>query len=758
MQNPIAPRSGVPVAQRDPFRSGSFGTDEGASGLEPLAVPLGRMTSILRRNLWIVLLTFLIGVGGSAAVLMTMDRRYTAEASIVIEPQRTQVSDLQAISPDSGDVSSLVRTQIDILGSPALAVGVVEGLQLTKKPEFAVHKQGLMSILLTRAKAMLGRIGLLPAAPEPTPTHEEAIQSAAAMLVDKISFANETHSSVLTVAVTTLDPELSAQIANEVARQFLNFKRQEKFAAMQRAHDWFQEQLVTLAQQVRADDLAVARYRQQHGLDEELPNDGGTRAATINRQQLDELSGELVAVSRERTLKEGELAQAQLALHGPASINTLPAVIVSPVVGQLLAETAIAIGHEAELATSQGDRNPELAATRAQIQKLQRRTEREMSNVASSIAVEAKAARAQEEALQKQMERLRGAVSAESSAEVGLQALQTNARATRNIYESFLTRATQLANVAGIQEPDASLVASARPPLSPSAPQSGRLLAVSALLSLVLGVGLACAVERMRSGFSLPEQLEDGLGLPLIGLLPNVTPRPFSRSPRTRALTSFSASLDRLRGQMRVMGEQRPRLVMVTSALPKEGKSMFAAGLARNMAAAGWRVLLLECDLCCPSIAKEFGLKPGPGLFEILSGTMLGQIQDVVREPQARLHVITAGIRIGDTQELLASHRMSQLLLTARETYDLVILDTPPVLPVADALILARHADATLMVVRWEKTSRAAAQDAVRLLRDSQAQIMGTVMTRVDMRAASLSSGRMSYAFDRYDDYRPAAS
>ena len=729
---------------------------DGTNNLEPLAVPVGRLMSILRRNLWIVLLTFLVGVCGSATVVASMDKRYTAEASIVIESQRTQVSDLQAISPDAGDVSSLVRTQIDILGSPALAIGVVEALHLTDNPEFAPHKAGLSSRLLSRVERWLEMIGLHAARPPRPATRDEAIESAAAILSSKISFANETRSSVLRVAVTTRDPQLSATIANEVARQFLDFKRHEKFAAMQRAHDWFQEQMVTLARQVRADDLAVAAYRQEHGLDEQSPSDGGPRPATVNRQQLEALSGELVAVSRERTLKEGELAQAQLALHGHASPDRLPAVVVSPVVGQLLAEMALAVGHEAELATTQGDRNPELAAIRAQIQKLQHRTEHEMSNVAGSIAVAAEAARAQESALRQRMDQLRGAVSAENSAEVGLQALQTSARATRNIYESFLTRATQLANVAGIQEPDASLVASARPPLSPSAPQSGRLLAVSALLSLALGVALACGIERLRNGFSLPEQLENGLGLPLVGLLPNVPTGLFGRSAKTRAVTILSASLDRLRGQMRILGDDRPRLVMVTSALPQEGKSVFAAGLARNLATAGWRVLLLECDLCCPSIAREFSLKPGPGLCEILSGTLLGDLKDVVREPEPRLHVIMAGTRIGDTQELLASGRMTQLLLAVRESYDLVILDTPPVLPVTDALILARHADATLMVVRWEKTSRAAAQDAVRLLQESRARIMGTVMTRVDMHTASLSGSRMSYAFDRYDDYHPA--
>ena len=149
-------------------------------------------------------------------------------------------------------------------------------------------------------------------------------------------------------------------------------------------------------------------------------------------------------------------------------------------------------------------------------------------------------------------------------------------------------------------------------------------------------------------------------------------------------------------------------------------------------------------------------MRPGPGLCDILSGNLLGKIKDVVREPEPRLHVILAGTRKGDPQELLASNRMNHLLLAVRENYDLVILDTPPVLPVADALVLARHADATLMVVRWEKTARGAVRDAVRLLQDSRAQILGAVMTRVDLRTASRSGGRMAYAFTRYDGYHVA--
>jgi polysaccharide biosynthesis transport protein len=745
MQHDLTEKRADPV---NPIRFAP--TDDAAGRLEPLAVPVGRFITILRRHLLIVLLTFMTGVGVTAYVVKGMPKMFTAEASLLIEPQRTQVSDLQAISPDPGDVSGLVRTQIDILRSPALVYGVVDALNLTDVAEFEPKGGGFMFQVTT----LLQKYGLL-SKPAVVPLQElNRVEIAAAVLGSKIAFANEPRSSVLQVLVKTQNPKLSARIANEIAKHFLDFKRQEKFAAMQKAHDWFQEQIGKLAIELKAENMAVEQYRLQHRLDEEPPTDdpSSARTPTINRQQLDTISHELVDVSRERAHKEAQLAEAQAAMRGDTQA-TLPEVLVSPVIDQLLSQVAVVAGREAQLAATQGPGNPELVSVRAQLRKLQARAGHEMGNVAASLETEVRAARLQEQALRHLMEQLRGSVSAENSAQVGLQALQTQARATRTIYESFLTRATQLANVAGIQEPDASLVSAAQPPLGPSGPQTTRMLGVAAVLSLVVGVALACVIERLRSGFSLPEQLESTLGLPLIAMLPNISVKILQTSQKGKNAIAFNASIDKLRGQLRVMGEARPRLLMVTSALPKDGKSVFAASLARNAAAAGWRVLLVDCDFGCPTIAKLFGLSAAPGLREILAGGLLGGTGTAMQEPAPRLNVITAGRTGGDSQELLASRSMGALLVSVRNRYDLVVLDTPPVLPVADALVLAPQVDATLMVVRWEKTPRAAAQDALRMLQDSRAHMLGAIMTRVNRRTAAISGGRMSFAFGHYDGY-----
>jgi Mrp family chromosome partitioning ATPase len=168
--------------------------------------------------------------------------------------------------------------------------------------------------------------------------------------------------------------------------------------------------------------------------------------------------------------------------------------------------------------------------------------------------------------------------------------------------------------------------------------------------------------------------------------------------------------------------------------------------------------MLLECALRRPSIAEEFGLPAGPGLSQVLSGRLLGDESLALHSPLPNLHVMTSGTIEGDPQELLASPRMGALLEAARQRYDLVVLDTPPVLPVADALVLAGQADGTLMLVRWEKTARVAVRDAARLLRNSRARMMGTVMTIVDMRTASIVGGRMLHSLDYYNGYHAERS
>lgn len=715
--------------------------------LEPVAIPLSRIGAILRRHCLVVLITFAVGVGATVVVVSRLPRQYTASVSILIEPQRTQVSDLQAISADFSDATSLIRTQIDIFRSTTLARNVVRVLHLQNDPEFVDGGGGLAARLSGWVHGALEGFS----SSEGPVTTAGRVERAAAALDARIGFANEARSRVLQVTVTTRRPALSAEVANELVKQYLKFKQREKFAAIQRASDWFESQLEGLSQQLHGEEVAIEEYRAQHGLID-LPNHPpgiAPTATSVTRQQLNDVARQLGDVSRDLARKDAELAQATRALR-LRKTSALPEVLMSPVIVELLSRRAADESQEASLATSRGDNNPELIAARARTQNLQAVIVREMSNIVSSLSTEVSSTRAQAQALQARMRALVAAVGTENSAEVGLRSLQDKARATRTIYEGFLTRATELANVAGIQEPDATVVSTARRPLAPSGPLRLRLVAVAAMVSTVLGVALAMAIERTRRGFSSPEQVEACLGLPVVGMVPKLAWGNRRRPAMAHQSKDFGGSLNNLRSRLRMGGMDRPQVVMVSSAMPREGKSLLATAMASNAAAVGWRVLLIECDFHRPSMAQKLGIPPRPGLSEALVKRVSGDDPPVIHGVRPSLDVILAGYGAGDPQELLSSGRMGELLGAARARYDLVVLDTPPLLPTPDALALARHADATLLVVRWEKTPRTAVQDAIRLLRDSRAHVLGAVLTQVDLRTTARLAGRPVAIYDYY--------
>lgn len=709
---------------------------------EPLSVPGRRVLAVLRRQAWLVGCCAVLGTGGMVAWLDRTPPVFRGEASVLIEPRSTQVSDLQAISPEAGS-ANVMRTQIDILRSPAIARRVVERLDLADDPEFAGGPG-----LVARVKTWLeGRFRLFPES-KPGGVAVDRIEAAAGALGARIGVLNESRSHVLTIRVETRSAELSARIANALARELLEFRRGQKAAAMARAHIWFTERLDALAERMRDSDRRIEAYRIEHGLTELIGTQGGSniRPQTINRQQLDDLSRQLIAAEADRLRKDGQLAEAEAALRAAGRADALPEVLNSPIIRSLREQQAVVAARVAQLSARLGALAPDLVSARAERDGLQRRLDAEMTNALAGLRSEAAAARAHEALLRERLATLRAAVRRDNIAEVRLQSLQAEAEANRTIYQSFLARATQLANASGIQEADAELVSEAVPPSVPSGPRRGRLLALAFAASVVIGGVLALLIERLREGFASPDALEGALGIATIGVLPHLGRRGMRGGA---AAAHFSASVARLRGVIQVLSEGRPaRVIAVTSALPGEGKSALALGLARSAARGGAKVLLIDADMRHPTIGRQMGLEDGPGLAEVLAGNLVGDGSAVARSLEPRLCVLPAGKPVGDPQELLGSVRFGHIIAWATGAFDLVVIDTPPVLPAADALLAARAADATVFAVRWEKTPRAAARDALRLLHGSGAKVLSAVLTQVQMRHfARQANDGLAYLF-----------
>lgn len=704
---------------------------------EPLGVPFTKFLGVIRRQSWAILTIIALGLVLTTVIVYRMTPQYTAQVSILVEPRRTQVSDLQAISSEPENAPNIMRTQIDILRSPDLLKGVVRELRLSQLPEFApwLQEPGLISEAFD---AILIAINLKEPHSHIVDVSEASrIQLSGHILASKIIFSNEARSNVLHLSVETADSTLSARIANEIARQFLDFKRHQKFAATQRAHEWFQERLSELVIKVRAAEQAVQIFREENGLTEVPTFRNGAQAyASINAQQMVQTNQQLIELMSNRAQKEAQLQEINKVLQQGGRIETLPTVVQSSLIQRLRELEVTLAGREAEIAATLGDRSPDLVAVRSQRRGIQRRIQEEMANLTAGLQNEVTALQTQEQRLRTNFSELRRKVSIENVAEVRLHGLLAEAQASRGIYESFLQRATQLANVSGIQEPDAELVSRAAPPLSASAPKKARLLVVAGGLSLTLGLLLAFVLERLRTGIGTPEDMEVWLGLTPIGLVPRVRMRRNRPQLEARSAVEFTAAMSRIRGNFQVLDpERRPRLVMVTSALPKEGKSVFSVGMAESAARAGWRVLLIDCDMRRPTVARYLGLPVSAGLDRVLGeASALGDRGKLIHRMPSGLNVMPTEPSSRNPQDLLDSDRMRQLIKWAREEFDLVVLDTPPILAVADSMILARQVDSVLLAVCCERTPQATVRAAIKLLQSSGVRMLGTVLTQVHMR------------------------
>jgi uncharacterized protein involved in exopolysaccharide biosynthesis/Mrp family chromosome partitioning ATPase len=716
-----------------------------------MGAPFAAAIGMLRRNRLLIALAIVLGIGGGYAVIDTLPPNYTAETTILVQSRRTAVSDLQAIGGEPGGPGEM-RTQIDLLRSPALARQVVEDLGLADHPDF-VGAAGMPAQVLGAIRRAVGLSPAGGAAPSP----EQRTDLAAAQLLDRISVRNELRSNVLRLGVTTGSAALSAQIANRYAERFLDLSRRQKYAAARRAQDWLEGRLRELATDVREAEARVAQFRAENGLADVASDRRGLtpRTPSVAAQQLAEVGRQVVVAAAERSRLEAQMEQVQAALASGDGRGALAEVLSSPIIQRLREAEALARGREAEIASRAGPRNPDLIAARAQTAQARRQVEIEIANALGGIENQLAAARVQEASLRASVAALRDTVSAEQRAEQQLAQLHAEADAQRTIFESFLGRATQLANLSGIQEPDAEIVSPAVTPVSPSGPLKTRWLALVGLASLVAGVGLAVLRERLRTGVGGPAELEAATGFDTLGVVPAIPVRGGALQSGARDWRDADAALTRVRASLAAFGDGlRPQVVAVTSAVPDEDKSAVAAALAKGASEAGLRVLLVDCDLHRPAIAGLFGLAREPGLADQLAARQIAGAETPIRQVSDTLDILPTGRAAQGPAGLLATPLFAQMLEDWRRHYDLVVLDTPPVLAVPDLLGFARHCDSVLLATAWQRTPRPVAAAAARLLRNAPGLRAYGVLTRVNLgEFATDRTSPLAYVQRRHPHY-----
>jgi capsular exopolysaccharide synthesis family protein len=716
-------------------------------------IDLHQIFGILRRRANVILGCALLGTLLATVWVFQLTPRYTAEATVMLDTRRNQMTDLTSmIAGLSGDQSA-VRSEMEILKSRSLAEKVAEKLKIDEWPEYnyTLAKPGFFDGLMNPLGWISNALQSLTTAPAAMAVNEEARvrdRKAAEVgaLMSRIDIANDGRSYLIKIHAQSTNRQAAAAIANAYVDFYLLDQIEAKFDATKRATAWLNDQLSDLREKVRDSERAVELFKEQNNLSE-------AKGTSLNEQQLSELNSQLIVAAAERAQKETSLSQLQSQIRA-GSIDSA-AVLDSPLVQKLRSDEAELMHKKAELSTRYQPSHPTMVNLQSSIEEINRKIDEEANKTVRGLQGDVNAARAKEASLRNTLAGIQRNATAESKLDVPLRELQREADANKLLYENFLTRSKQTSTEEDIQQADARLVSAALPPRIPSFPRKSVLIGFSFLASVFVGVAAAFLLERLDNGFRNSEQVEKLLGVSTLGLVPGVVRQELPQDVVVKRPTSqYSESIRSIRTALRYSDiDHPPKVVLITSSLAGEGKTVFACSLARSIARSGGKSLLVDCDLRRPSVAKLLGVDGEPGMLDMFSEN--GNIDSIIRvDAESGMHYIPSKGGTANPQDLLGSQQMRSFLERMSTRYDLIVLDAPPVLAVSDPIILSHYVDTTIYLVRWEKTPRPIVTGAMKLLRTNGGAIAGVVLSRVNSRKhATYGYGDAGYYYGRYSNY-----
>ena len=744
------------------------------------------------RRIWrhrLLVLAFIAGfVAIAAVVLWHLPSLYVGEAQVQIGVPAVPVlsTDLRVGGGDA-DTEKVENERI-AMESRDLARNVIERLHLEKNPEFAVppkktswwqrlsHFGGLLNAARTpptpvttanQSSTPATTAGQSPAADSAdagtTPKSDDisALEASALpvippdnpeidrmvdKLLSRLTVTVEGRSHVLTIDAESANAALAANIANTFAIAYLSEQRSGKIKSSDRVMQYLKARIAELRQAVETSQQAAADYRRQNGLYEGMTN------ANVTTQQLTEINTQLVQAQTEKATADAQVNEAIALQHGVVDGASVPAVLDSSLIQTLKAQQAQAAQTLAQVSANYGPRYPAVIQAKNQVADINRKINVETSRIIEGLRRTARTADARYAALTKNFHNTETQMGGVNEKAIHLEALERDATVNQNLLEAMLARAKETIGREEIETPDAKLISTAAPPVAPTYPPKTLILLLSAVGGLLVGSLAALLRESADHTFRRSDELEQATGLPVIAMVPDLKgmTQPALHVLR-KPVSPFSESLRKIYVGLQLSeAAQAPKTVMIASATPSEGKSVIVASLARLLARNGKRVLVIDCDWRAPTIHRIFQRSDKNGLASLLAdeGTPLNDV--VYNDPLSGLDLIVSGGWTPHSTNLLTSQRMRSALQTFGKNYDLVILDTAPVLVAAEVLQLARMVDKVLYTVRWGHTRREVALDGLKQLLEAGADVPGLLVSRVDAkRYREFAYSHLNYEYAR---------
>lgn len=718
--------------ENTPDNTASFGDGDGADTLD-------------LKSYWRIIQRRKLGILGLAAfitllvivVVYMMTPVYSSSASLLVEQNKSKLASMDAVYGGSGSDQTYYQTQVEMLKSRALMEAVVDRLKLTTHPLFnAPVKPSMLDGLLS---------GLGVSAKSAVRDEKQLRKGVAAALAGMVTIEPSRTSQLIKISVLSTDKDLAAALANSVADTYIELDLEERYKMTQKATSWMNVRLVNLKDNLDKSERALQLYREQHNIiDTKGLEMGGATS------QLGASLGNLTSARLARAQAQTNLEQVRRAKGSEIS---LPIVQRNPLVASLMGAVSEHERKVSELSNRYGSQHPKLLQAQAELKQAKENLRLQVADVVSGFEREYEMTRSNENALAGAVAEAKQAIQGSNRKEYELTALEREVKTNRELYDMFMGQLKGTTAVSDMQTVVARVVDPAIVNEVPVKPNKRIVIGSAFVLSLLLGVAIAFMLEHLDTSVRSAEDAERKLGLPMLAAMPLVelvAGQTAGLHYRDSPKSLFAEAVKTIRTGILLSGIDHPKkTLVVTSSVPGEGKSTVAINLALAHAQTK-RVLLIDADMRRPSIAKVLGLdNTHPGLSMLVLG--MQKIENCVYKIEgSSLDVLTAGGIPPNPLELLLSEKFKDLLAELGKTYDTIIIDSPPVQLVSDAVILASMATGVVFVMKADATPFPLARRAIQAIQRSGASMFGIVLNQANFRNDEYYGGYGKYNYHSY--------
>ncbi|MEH6756668.1 MAG: polysaccharide biosynthesis tyrosine autokinase [Parasphingorhabdus sp.] len=693
---------------------------------------LGIIRNILRRRLWLLLsiTAFIIGFG--IIVTLLQPKIYTANAVVQLTGSNRELAakvgnETEPVMAGDADVS----TQIQVVGSLKMARQIVEKYKLAENFIFNPYtnppKSALMKLIGGRPEAIdIRKLSV----DERSDMDDKLVQ----YLRSGLGAARIGTSYSIGISYRHHNPEIAAMLANAYVTEYAESQVTEKKSATSEATGFLRTKVEELRAAATADFAAVQNYRVGHGL-------LSTSGASLTEQDISVYNQQTATAKAEAAADRARLNTARRQLTSGSKGDDVGEALESSVVSSLRSQRGQLIVKVADLRTRYGTRHPELQRAQQELGDLDQQIQEEIDRVISNLEARANVSEQRLASLTGTLGSAKGTLVHNNKAMVALDDLERRAEASQGLYESYLARYRETLASSGTERSDARILTLAEAPNFPSSPNIFLNILFACLVGLGLGLLAAFITEMQFRGLTTGSDVERRTGLPFLGISPENSSLKHRAETALETVSQYpnsvlAESMRSIYSSVHMSMNDRGQVLAISSAVPDEGKSILSSLLGLTAAAIGTRTIIVDCDIFRHGLSRNFSLEGGSGILEVASGK--SSLDEALRTvPDSTLSILPIISRGGEGDRLTNNGAIQAIVAQLKERFDLVILDCPPLLAIAEAREIAALADGVILAARWRSTSDDAIRSAARLLPPKLNNYIGVVLTRVNLKKQS---------------------